>query len=68
MTMARLQQLYRDKISPELMEKFGYKSPMQVPRPDLPEGENPYAALEISRNAPCPCGSGRKYKHCHGQL
>jgi preprotein translocase subunit SecA len=42
--------------------------PMQAPRPDLPEGENPYAALEISRNAPCPCGSGRKYKHCHGQL
>ena len=42
--------------------------PMQVPRPDLPEGENPYAALEISRNAPCPYGSGRKYKHCHGQL
>jgi preprotein translocase subunit SecA len=42
--------------------------PMQAPRPDLPEGENLYAALEISRNAPCPCGSGRKYKHCHGQL
>jgi len=42
--------------------------PMQAPRPDMPEGENPYAALEISRNAPCPCGSGRKYKHCHGQL
>ncbi|MBV9250530.1 MAG: SEC-C domain-containing protein, partial [Acetobacteraceae bacterium] len=20
------------------------------------------------RNAPCPCGSGRKYKHCHGRL
>ena len=20
------------------------------------------------RNAPCPCGSGRKYKHCHGAL
>jgi len=19
-----------------------------------------------SRNAPCPCGSGRKYKRCHG--
>jgi preprotein translocase subunit SecA len=18
------------------------------------------------RNAPCPCGSGKKYKHCHG--
>lgn len=42
--------------------------PMQIPRPDLPEGENPYAALDISRNAPCPCGSGRKYKHCHGAI
>jgi large subunit ribosomal protein L5 len=30
--MTRLQELYRDKISPELIEKFGYKSTMQVPR------------------------------------
>ncbi|WP_429587706.1 preprotein translocase subunit SecA [Sphingomonas zeicaulis] len=22
----------------------------------------------VSRNAPCPCGSGNKYKHCHGAL
>lgn len=22
--------------------------------------------LNISRNDPCPCGSGKKYKHCHG--
>ena len=22
----------------------------------------------VPRNAPCPCGSGRKYKHCHGKL
>jgi len=22
--------------------------------------------MSSSRNAPCPCGSGRKYKHCHG--
>ena len=29
---ARLQQIYRDKIAPSLVEKFGYKSPMQVPR------------------------------------
>ena len=28
--------------------------------------DNPYAGMEISRNAPCPCGSGSKYKHCHG--
>jgi preprotein translocase subunit SecA len=22
----------------------------------------------VSRNAPCPCGSGKKYKHCHGRV
>ena len=27
---------------------------------------DPYAAMGLSRNAPCPCGSGQKYKHCHG--
>ncbi len=29
---------------------------------------NPYANLNISRNAPCPCGSGLKYKQCHGKI
>jgi preprotein translocase subunit SecA len=23
---------------------------------------------KVPRNAPCPCGSGKKYKHCHGAL
>jgi preprotein translocase subunit SecA len=23
---------------------------------------------KVGRNEPCPCGSGRKYKHCHGQI
>jgi preprotein translocase subunit SecA len=23
---------------------------------------------KTGRNAPCPCGSGKKYKHCHGKL
>ncbi len=22
---------------------------------------------KVGRNAPCPCGSGKKYKHCHGR-
>ena len=30
--MARLQALYREKIAPALIEKFGYTTPMQVPR------------------------------------
>lgn len=33
-----------------------------------PGGSDPYAGQGISRNAPCPCGSGQRYKHCHGAL
>ena len=25
-------------------------------------------APKVGRNDPCPCGSGKKYKHCHGKL
>jgi len=32
MSMARLQQLFREKIAADLIAKFGYTSPMQVPR------------------------------------
>jgi preprotein translocase subunit SecA len=26
------------------------------------------ALPRVGRNDPCPCGSGKKYKHCHGKL
>jgi preprotein translocase subunit SecA len=44
--------------------------PLNIPSPPLPQREPQGGVVEapISRNAPCPCGSGRKYKHCHGQL
>jgi preprotein translocase subunit SecA len=29
---------------------------------------NPATWNKVQRNAACPCGSGRKYKHCHGAL
>jgi preprotein translocase subunit SecA len=43
---------------------------MNIPQQPLPQREAEGAVVEapISRNAPCPCGSGKKYKHCHGQL
>ena len=42
---------------------------MNIPRPPLPEYEDGgVVEAPLSRNAPCPCGSGKKYKHCHGQL
>ena len=41
-----------------------------IPQQSMPQGEAQGAIAEapVSRNAPCPCGSGKKYKHCHGQL
>jgi preprotein translocase subunit SecA len=41
-----------------------------VPPKAFPQQEAQGGVVEapISRNAPCPCGSGKKYKHCHGQL
>ena len=29
---------------------------------------DPATWRQTSRNAPCPCGSGKKFKHCHGRL
>jgi preprotein translocase subunit SecA len=26
------------------------------------------AGEKVGRNDPCPCGSGKKYKQCHGKL
>ena len=37
--------------------------PEAVPAAPFVRGER-----KVGRNEPCPCGSGRKYKHCHGAL
>ncbi|HMJ93514.1 MAG TPA: preprotein translocase subunit SecA [Allosphingosinicella sp.] len=42
--------------------------PLQMERPPMPDGAELAELAPASRNAPCPCGSGRKFKHCHGQL
>ena len=45
--------------------------PLQVAKPAMAEelGDDPTQwEGRVSRNAPCPCGSGEKFKHCHGAL
>ncbi len=50
---------------------------MLAERPSGTVRNNPGTALDpndtstwgkVARNAPCPCGSGKKYKHCHGAV
>ncbi len=40
------------------------------PKPEVPEVEKPYvrSGRKIGRNDPCPCGSGKKFKSCHGKI
>ena len=32
------------------------------------DATNPQTWGKVARNAPCPCGSGKKFKHCHGKV
>ena len=38
------------------------------PQANGADPNNPASWKNVSRNATCPCGSGKKYKHCHGRL
>ncbi len=35
-------------------------------KPEARDPSNPESWGKIARNEPCPCDSGKKYKHCHG--
>lgn len=43
--------------APPPLDTIGYDPGTRLPPPPAP-----------SRNGPCPCGSGKKFKHCHGKV
>ena len=42
-------------------------TPFQYAKGEI-DPDNPQTWGKVSRNDLCPCGSGKKYKHCHGQV
>jgi preprotein translocase subunit SecA len=38
----------------------------QIEKKDARKVKTSFLAKKIPRNSLCPCGSGKKYKHCHG--
>ncbi|MDX2222856.1 MAG: preprotein translocase subunit SecA [Rhodospirillaceae bacterium] len=43
----------------------------RLPKRVAPDARNPGDPAswgKVARNEPCPCGSGKKYKHCHGDI
>ena len=79
--MADLIELHADKPAPELPRpRLPQKTILSRGGADplSPEEVKPYEAPAFNqndpetwsrtpRNAPCPCGSGKKYKYCHGK-
>jgi preprotein translocase subunit SecA len=58
----------------ETLSNVTYTAPTDTGEPEtvsladlgLPQAEAPIP--RVGRNEPCPCGSGKKFKHCHGKL
>ncbi|MEN1929195.1 preprotein translocase subunit SecA [Luteimonas sp. MJ204] len=47
----------------------GYSADEEAAQPDYQLDGDPAERMpKVGRNDPCPCGSGKKYKHCHGQI
>ncbi len=46
----------------------GRPAVVPLPPPQEPPGTFVRVERKIGRNEPCPCGSGKKYKNCHGAL
>ena len=53
-----------DNTSERQSPKIGAGQAQNIAKSKL--AQLPKKAKKIGRNDPCPCGSGKKYKHCHG--
>lgn len=53
----------RDFVEERMQHFWG-----QRPLLSLPDFRRNFPVSKVGRNSPCPCGSGKKYKHCHGDI
>jgi len=52
---------------PQFEGSQGYQQAIQNSMPEQPKRAPIVVDPKINRNDPCPCGSGKKYKQCHGK-
>jgi tetratricopeptide (TPR) repeat protein len=63
-----LEHLSRGEILEFAPQMVGGSQPAQrSPAPPQAPRSAPGDAAKVGRNDPCPCGSGKKFKHCHGR-
>jgi preprotein translocase subunit SecA len=68
--MMRALQAQHAEVQPLISAENMQPLPMAGETMPNPDEQQPMVRMapKIGRNDPCPCGSGRKYKQCHGQL
>ena len=54
-------------VTPEQIEQVVHDVEGTEPEDVSPAAAGPAVSTKVARNGPCPCGSGDKYKHCHGR-
>jgi preprotein translocase subunit SecA len=64
--LAKRMQFKHDEVAPVGSEQESAE-PQQA-APGQPAAPITRDGPKVGRNDPCPCGSGKKYKHCHGQI
>ncbi len=64
------QQRQQAEAAPRTYTHAAAESQLADEEESAAEGHTTFVRDEqkVGRNDPCPCGSGKKYKHCHGQL
>ncbi|MDX2074244.1 MAG: preprotein translocase subunit SecA [Alphaproteobacteria bacterium] len=67
LTVTRLAHLEIHVENPEDLALKSAQKKMVENRGETPPAK-PAASDKVGRNDPCPCGSGKKFKHCHGAL
>jgi len=58
------------RIQRDMQFQHADSNALDAPEEQKVENEQPYKRVEkkVGRNDPCPCGSGKKFKQCHGKL
>jgi len=82
MILSRVELKPQDDVAPQPPPAVQGAAPMRAAVDDLSSRRAPAAAVpasqrdpsnpttwgKVARNEPCPCGSGKKFKHCHGEV
>jgi preprotein translocase subunit SecA len=61
--MSRLQTSHTGSEQAEAGSRGGQQT---ATAPPPPKQQPAKAEIKVGRNDPCPCGSGKKFKNCHG--